>query len=246
MASPERCRKEWWPLTKQGAPFRRENLDEITIKDGIARVEYIIQRVGSDRNQKTIHAYLGTRNLCAEVHLFKVEFKSEDEKLFEDVLSTARLLPDQPVPPEPNTMRYVFDADRAYMRRDFKKAAQLYQKALDLEGQNRTLTRTTFRVVVLGLGAAHFFGGDMNAVKGAADQGIAEDPEYPLFYYLKARAWAKTGKLNESLEQLRLAYKHKDNMTSGVSFPNPLLDDVFRRFENVPEFVQAVHELQRN
>jgi tetratricopeptide (TPR) repeat protein len=246
LASPERCRKEWWPLTKQGTPTRRENLDEITIKDGIARVEYIIPRVGSDRNQKTIHAYLGGRNLCAEIHLSKVEFKQEEQKLFEDVLATARFLPDEPIPPEPNTMHYVFDADHAYMHRDFKKAAQLYQKALDLEGQNRTLTRATFRMVVLGLGTAHFLAGDMNAVKGAADQGIAEDPEYPLFYYLKARACAKMGRLNESLEQLRLAYKHKDNMAPGDPFPNPLLDDAFRRFANVPEFVQAVHELQRN
>jgi hypothetical protein len=45
--------------------------------------------------QKNVRAYLGGRDLCAEIHLSKADFKAEDEKLFDDLLSSVRLLPEE-------------------------------------------------------------------------------------------------------------------------------------------------------
>ncbi len=50
--------------------------------------------------------------------------------------------------------------------------------------------------------------------------------------------------MEESLEQLRLAYKYKANVISGESLPDPFKDDSFRKFVRDKKFVAAVHELQ--
>jgi hypothetical protein len=66
------------------------------LKDGIARVEYVVPEFkGIKVRQKTIHAYLGAGDLCAEVHLSKAGFEPGDQSLFEEILSTAKLLPDR-------------------------------------------------------------------------------------------------------------------------------------------------------
>ena len=44
---------------------------------------------------KDVHAYMGSGDLCAEVHLSKVFFQSEDQKLFDEVLASIRFLPDE-------------------------------------------------------------------------------------------------------------------------------------------------------
>jgi tetratricopeptide (TPR) repeat protein len=248
-ASPEKCRSEWWSLTKKNPLIGpRENLDESAIKDGIARVEFILPVFRGEKvNQKNIHAYVGRRDLCAEVHLSKTDFKPEDQQLFEAVLATVRFLPDEPAPNEQDTQMQIFKADRLYMRRDYKGAAALLQKLLDTETQHRTLNRDMFRVLAISLAGANLMRGELDGAKAAAEKGIAEDPEYPMFYYVMARIYADRGSMDACLEQLRLAYLYKENMIPGDDeLPNPLEEDSFRRFFNDPKFVRVVREMQRH
>src|ERR1051326_3788890 len=94
-ASAEKCRAEWWPMTAKSAPMKREGLRQ-SERQGITIVEFIIPEFkGNQIRQKSLHAYLGIRDLCAEVHLSKVQFVAEDQKMFDDVLTTVRLLPDE-------------------------------------------------------------------------------------------------------------------------------------------------------
>ena len=245
-ASAERCRSEWWPKTKR-VKMQRDDLEESTIKDGVALVEFTVPEFrGGKLGMKDMHAYLGSRDLCAEVHLSKVEFKPDDQQLFDAVLATTRLLPDEPELKEPNTALYIFTANKSYLRRDYATAAAVYQKALDLETQHRSLPRDMFRVLIVSLGAAYSFNEDMDKAKATLERGIAEDPEYPLFYYVMAHTYAGMGKMNETLEQLRLAYKYKDNMIPGDDpLPDPLQDESFRTLMRDPRFVQAVREMQQ-
>ena len=97
-ASAEKCRDEWWPGSKKALRVQRDDLQETVVQDGVARVEYLIPEFqGRKVHQKTVHAYLGSGDLCAEVHLSKSDFNTEEEKLFDDLLSTVRLLPEAPV-----------------------------------------------------------------------------------------------------------------------------------------------------
>lgn len=245
-ASAERCRKEWWTKTEK-VRMQRDDLRESTNQDGTALVEFTVPQFrGGNLKMKDVHAYLGSRDLCAEVHLSKVEFKPDDQQLFETVLANTRLLPDEPELKDPDSFLYIFTANKSYLHRDYATAATFYQKALDMEMQHRSLTRDMFRTLVVSLGAACNLNGDLNKAQAALERGIAEDPEYPLFYYVMAHTQAAMGKMNETQEQLRLAYKYKDKMIPGDDpMPDALQDEFFRRFMRDPRFVQAVREMQQ-
>ncbi|HMF90062.1 MAG TPA: hypothetical protein VKL40_05415, partial [Candidatus Angelobacter sp.] len=92
-ASPERCRDEWWTKTEKGdrSRWKLEDMQKST-QEGMTRVEFIIPEAqGLPVRMKNVHAYLGARDLCAEIHISKVRFAPEDQKLFDEVLATARL-----------------------------------------------------------------------------------------------------------------------------------------------------------
>jgi hypothetical protein len=174
--SPERCRDEWWPGTKNAVPLKREDLQESVVQDGIARVEYIIPEFrGVKVRQKNIHAYLGAGNLCAEIHMSKAGFKAEDEKLFEQVLSSASLLPNQrsaedtaqaPASSESNAAQQYFrQGSKSFLQQDYVAAAGQYQKALDFEKQKRTLSQDLFRVLVDNLGMSYGISGKLREAK---------------------------------------------------------------------------------
>ncbi len=247
-ANAEKCRAEWWPMTAKSAPMKREEFRQ-SEKDGITVVEYIIPEFrGNPVHQKSLHAYLGSGNLCAEVHLSKVQFVPEDQKLFDDVLATARLLPDESATENPSHNRedqYLAEGSHFYLQHDYSAAAESYKKALDLEKQDRTLSKSFFRVLVDNLGMSYGLSGKLSNARKTFEYGITQDAEYPLFYYLLACTYGEMGKMDESLEQLRLAYKYKANVIPAESLPDPLKDDSFRKFVKDKKFVDAVHEIQR-
>jgi hypothetical protein len=254
-ASPEKCRDEWWPGTKKG-PFQRDNLQETIVKDGIARVEFIVPEFkGVKVRQKNIHAYVGASDLCAEIHLSKVDFKPEDQKLFEDLLASVKLLPDaspaadqsqNPSQPQDRDSSYYFgQGSKFFLQQDYAQAAGPYQKALDMEKAKRMLSRDYFRVLVDNLGMSYGISGNLPQAKATFEYGLTQDPEYPMFYYNLACTYGEMDKMDEALAQLRLVYKYKSNMIAGETLPDPMKDDSFRHFVGKDEFVKAVHEMQK-
>src|SRR5581483_3773958 len=218
--------------------------------NSIATVEYVIPEFqGIKLEQKNVHAYLGARNLCAEVHLSKAAFKPDDQKLFETVLQSIRLLPNEvatdianetPSPQLSEAQTYFAQGSKLYMEQNYAEAANVYQKALDLEKQKRTLSQTYFRVLIDNLGMAYGMGGDIPKAKATFEYGISQDPEYPMFYYNMACAYGEMGKMQEAISQLQLAYKYKANSIPGEGVPDPMRDDSFRYFVDNQKFVDAV------
>lgn len=141
--------------------------------------------------------------------------------------------------------QYLAEGSQFYLRQNYAAAAERYQKALDLEKQERTLSKSLFRVLVDNLGMSYGLTRKLSDARETFEYGITQDPEYPVFYYLLACTYGEMGKMNESLEQLRLAYKYKANTIPGESLPDPLEDDSFRKFVKDKNFVEAVHEIQR-
>jgi hypothetical protein len=105
-ASAEKCRDEWWPKIEKQIRDHWGKPDALrrTSKDGIARVEFVPVIEGAKLNhpelsestgQKLLYAYLGNRDLCAEVFLSKAHFQNKDQRVFDETLSSVRLLPDE-------------------------------------------------------------------------------------------------------------------------------------------------------
>jgi tetratricopeptide (TPR) repeat protein len=255
LASPEKCRDTWWPDTKKG-PFQRDNLQETVVKDGIARVEFIVPEFrGVKVQQKNIHAYVGGGDLCAEIHLSKVAFRPEDQKLFEGLLASVQLLPDvlpspaqseSPAQTEDHDSSYYFAlGSKFYLQQNYSEAADAYLKALDFNRRDHALSKDYFHVLVDNLGMSYGISGKLLQAKATFIFGLTQDPEYPMFYYNLACTYGEMDKMSDALAQLRLAYKYKANMITGETLPDPLKDDSFRHFVDKEEFVKAVHEMQK-
>lgn len=250
VASAEKCREEWWSGTEKGYKshgFKMEHMNKTS--DGtMARVEFLVPEFqGKKINQHSLHAYLGSSNLCAEIHLSKIDFSPDDQKLFEAVLITARLSPGEGAASSQGktSFDYAAEGSKAYLIRDYRTAIRAYQKAVDLEKQTRSLNQTTFRIVVDNLGIAYGVTGDIDRSMDTLKYGISQDPEFPMFYYNMACGYGERGKMDESLEQLRLAYKYKANMILGESFPDPLHDSSFRKFVKDKKFTDALRQMQQ-
>ena len=193
--------------------------------------------------------------LCAEIHLSKIEFRPEDQKLFEDFLASVKLLPDaspsgdqsrNPAQPDNRDSAYYFGkGSKLYLQQNYSEAMGPYQRALDLEKQKRTLPKDYFRVLVDNLGMSYGISGKLPEAKATFEYGLSQDPEYPMFFYNLACTYGEMDKMSDAIAQLRLAYKYKANMIAGEALPDPLTDDSFRHFVAMEEFVRAVREMQK-
>ena len=252
-ASPEKCRGDRWP--NQERALRTHNMKpehlQQTRRGEFALVEFMVPKNQvAELRMKDVHAYWGSGNLCAELHLSKVQFQQEDYSLFEQVLTTTRFLPDEPPAPvlsvDLSVVAYVSQGSKLYLKKNYAEAAAFYQRALDMEKQKRTLNQDMFRVLVDNLGMSYGISGNLPKAKETLEYGITQDATYPLFYYSLACMYGEMDKMEEALGQLRLAYKYRANMIPGEGpVPDPLKDDSFRNFVKNDTFVQAVREMQR-
>lgn len=271
-ASAEKCLSEWWPGSEKAYHDRKLEIEHVTRGkgNGMVWVEYLVPDFqGMPVRQQNLHAYLGARDLCAEVHFSKTSFSPEDHKLFEEVLATVRLLPDETSSSsgieivgqshQPSvshgenegsgeklsSSQYFAEGSRLYLQHNYVGAAELYQQALDLEKQRRTLPQNYFRVLVDNLGMAYGISGNLEKARETFAYGIDQDPEFPSFHYNLACTYGEIGDKERALNELERAYRYKANLIPGEVFPDPLRDDSFRKFLNDPEFVNAVHAMQK-
>jgi tetratricopeptide (TPR) repeat protein len=141
------------------------------------------------------------------------------------------------------TMRYVSQGSAAYLRQDYKKAIQLYGKALDLEKTEPTLDKNIWRVVVDNLGMSYGISGDNKKAKEVFQYGLSKDDKYPMFYYNLACAYAELADLDNAITNLKHAFEYKENMIPGERIPNPATDDSFSRYLSSEKFRRALEEI---
>ena len=142
------------------------------------------------------------------------------------------------------SLQYLAEGSKYYMEGDYKGAIPPYQKALDLEKQERKLERKFWIVLVDNLGMAYGITGDIKSSFAVFEYGIANEPTYPLFYYNMACGHGELNDEENAIKYLRLAYKHKDNMLKGERLPDPMNDSSFARFRDSETFKKAVKEMK--
>jgi hypothetical protein len=59
------------------------------------------------------------------------------------------------------------------------------------------------------------------------EEAIAQDPDYPLYYYDLACADAAEGKVAAARTHLQQAFDRRQNVLPGETFPDPSTDDSF-------------------
>lgn len=143
------------------------------------------------------------------------------------------------------SLQYVAEGSQYYIDGDYKNAIPPYQKALDLEKQERKLEKKFWIVLVDNLGMAYGITGDIKRSQQVFAYGIKEEPTYPLFYYNMACGYGELGEEDNAIAQLRLAYKYKANMLKGERFPDPMTDSSFEKFRDGENFKKAIAEMKK-
>jgi tetratricopeptide (TPR) repeat protein len=142
-----------------------------------------------------------------------------------------------------SSMDYLREGSVFYLKHDFKKAISPYQKALDLEKQERALEKNFWRVLVDNLGMAYGITGDLKRAKEVFEYGLTKDNAYPLFHYNLACTYAEMGDEDKAIEYLKSAFKYKENMIEGEQMPDPASDDSFQRFMKDEKFLRVLREI---
>ena len=146
---------------------------------------------------------------------------------------------------DPETRHLMEQGSRFFLERDYKRAIPPYQKALDREKANRTLSETLWRVLVDNLGMAYGIPGDLKKAKEIFEYGLSKDPKYPMFHYNMACTYAEMKEVDKTIEYLKQAFEYKENMIEGERFPDPWTDGSFQRFMTNDKFVNALREMSR-
>lgn len=106
-------------------------------------LEYIIPEVsGKPVNQKNVWACTVKEDVFADIHISKVSFVSEDQALLLAVLASVHFVDGSESAisdPQVSAMDYMRTASQFYLAGDMQKAIGPFQKALELEKQERKL-----------------------------------------------------------------------------------------------------------
>lgn len=245
-ATAESCKNELWPKLKQSLGDRTANLQESSY-GGAGRVQYDFSGASNTQSHHLL-AYWGAGDLCAEVHLIKIGFTPQDQTAFEQILSSVRLFPDQSglqatEQAQANSSTLMAQGNELYSQGHYDDALKFYQRGLDLEKANKTFDKDLFLELISRLAFCYRLNGNLVKARETLDYGFSQDAEYPLFHYDMACVYAQMGKMDESLGQLREAYKYKANASPGDMPPDPTEDSCFQKFANDPKFTDAVQKL---
>lgn len=246
-ATAESCRNEFWPRLKQSISNRIADVQQ-TLDGGFARVAYTLNGP-EDSPSHHLLAYLGSRDLCSEIHLSKTGFAPADQNAFEQVLSNVRLLPDesglQAAGQAQSSSSFVAQGDEARAQSNYAAAARFYQRAFDLEKANRTFENDMFLDLISHLAFSYRMNGELNKAKDTLDYGLSQSATYPIFHYDLACTYAQMGKVDESLGQLRQAFQYSAKVAPTQIPANPGEDSCFSKIANDPRFTAEVQKLEQ-
>jgi tetratricopeptide (TPR) repeat protein len=225
------CREYYWSKAEK-SPFKKE---QITMYESgpISVVKYIIPEYqGVNMSQKNVNGYLAVEGYWIDVHLSKASYREEGEDPLLPILKNIRINKDY-IPTAFDHFQY---GSLFYSTKDYKKAAFHYEKALELEKHKASLNRNEWKILVDQLGISYGISGELTKARSLFEWAITQEPEYPLFHYNLACAFAEMGNREQALTSLRMAYKYKDKVLPGESLPKPEEDSSFTKYLQDNEF----------
>jgi tetratricopeptide (TPR) repeat protein len=234
-ADSQKCRDAWWRKDPAFASSKDARMREL---GDLALVDYMIG--DASLQQRNVRAYLAHRDTCVDLHLSRIEQGNGSTEAFDALLRTVRIVEARS---SADPSRDLQLASRYIIGGDYSNAAIYYQRVVDQEKQERTLSETEWRVAVDNLAMAYGISGDFDRAEATLRYGIAEDPTYPMFYYNLACTHAEKDDLPNAIAALKKAYALKQNMIEGEEIPDPRSDSSFAKYRTNATFQAALREI---
>ncbi len=233
------CRDFYWNATKK-TPLKKEQIEMYDSGD-MAVVEYMVPTFqGRETNQKNFFAYAARDHYWGYIHLSKIRFVPGEEGLFKQTLDSIRFNESY----HPTALDLLEYGNLSLFRKEYPGAISYYRKALDLDKHRKTLGRPGWITLVNRLGMAYELSGDFMKARETYEWAISREPEYPMFFYNLACAYAEMGRLDDTLRSLRLAYKYKGKILADQRFPDPRSDSSFRKYQDNKIFMAELQKME--
>jgi hypothetical protein len=219
---------------------------EISRSDGVPISLVTYSTIGSDgKAEYHVRGFVASKDICGDLEVCSGKPIRETDADVAKVFSSYRF--DESYTPKFGDV--VLYAQTLYEAKMFKASAPIFEKALTMltgDGSPFPSARIARRVLTDQAGMAYGISGDLGKARSIFEAGIAQDPEYPMYYYNLACADAGESKLSDAHLHLKQAFARKANVIPGEVMPNPVTDDSFIPYKGNREFWAFVESLQES
>jgi tetratricopeptide (TPR) repeat protein len=230
-----KCRDGSLEQEKASDPtFKQTRMSEVARTDRIpvSVVDYSVQGKGGTPAY-SVRGFVASGNICGDLEVYSAEpIRSEDPDLLQ-IFQSFQL--DEHYQPGFNDV--FFYAQVLANSKEFAAAGPLFERSLtlvkDAKGVDTKLWR---RMATEQAGMSYGISGDTTKARAIFEAAIANDPDYPMYYYNLACADAQEKNLAEARKHLQQAFDRKANTLPGESMPDPTTDDSFTPYSNDKDF----------
>jgi tetratricopeptide (TPR) repeat protein len=200
----------------------------------------LVNYAARGQNGKTMYmvrGFTGTGDICGDLEFYSDTPISSDDAVLKKAFASYRF--DESYSPQFTDA--FFYAQVLYQTGMYKAAAPIFEIALARLNEHPEMAtmrdaKTTRRVTTDQAGNAYGMSGDIQKARTLFEKAIAEDPDYPMYYYNLACADAEDKNLAGARQHLQEAFARKANVISGETMPDPTTDDSFLPYRDIKEF----------
>jgi tetratricopeptide (TPR) repeat protein len=208
----------------------------------VALVSYsVAARDGSLRYRA--RGFIAANDICGDLEFYGNSAISDDDANLRKAFQSFRL--DTAYAPQ---FADIFEyAQVLFQHKEYRSAAPLFEKALGVipsDGAPFPSAKIALRTTRDQAGMAYGISGDITKSRGIFAKGIAEDPDYPLYYYNLACADAEEKKLSDARTHLKQAFDRKAHLNPGEKLPVPTEDGSFLPFKSDRDFWAFLQSLR--
>jgi len=134
-----------------------------------------------------------------------------------------------------------------FRKEQYRAAAPIFERAIAMVPSNGAPFKSAARarrIMRDQAGMSYGISGDYLKARSIFEKGVAEDPDYPMYYYNLACADAGEEKLDDVPIHLQQAFDRKANVNAGETMPVPTEDDSFLPYKSNKEFWAFLLRLQ--
>jgi tetratricopeptide (TPR) repeat protein len=188
-----------------------------------------------------VRGFVAAADLCGDLGFYSNSPIGDEDSKLSEVFRTYKLDGEY----SPTWRELLWYAQILYKDNMYAAAAPIYETALRKLAQGPETDVTTMRRVLIDeAGMSYGMSGDIQKSRSVFEKAIAEDPDYPLYYYNLACADAEEKDLLSARKHLRQAFDRKANVVRGERIPDPTTDDSFLPYRNNKEFWSFLESLR--
>jgi tetratricopeptide (TPR) repeat protein len=186
-------------------------------------------------------AFFARDGVWVEITLMAGTAGEKEEKALQAVLDTVKLV-DTSAPA--TSLDFYHKGRPYYMAADYKKAAEFYGRAVELERRERRLGERMWRELVEDTARAYGASDDLGASQATIEYGLSREPNNPRFHFVMAVIHATRDDLDQTIAALEKAFQHKSALGDDQRLPDPRKHPPFQRFAKNEKFRQATKNMK--